>query len=379
MGERPRLENNMSYSFRRKFDDEDIHCRTCHFTRDIIVRCTVWFVWTVVLSAVIILLVCGDHIEHSLISKFKKQTNKSNEGKEEWDNKQKQLRKWVGLKGGIRDGGSSHVFECVFVALTLPPCWYASHDMKKSLRAITLIFNSVMRTGYFPAHWKVSQIITILKPGKPADEVTSYRPISLLPILSKLSEKLFLTRLQPLLHEQRTIPDHQFGFRQKHATIEQVHCVTNAITEVLESHKYCTAAFLDISQAFDKVWHEGLICKLRPLFPATIHKLLRSYLEHWYFLIKYREAYRPLHPILSGVPQGSVLGPLHYLLYTADQHTAADSTSATFAGDTVVLTAHENPAIATHRLQLHLHEVQLWLKNGVWKPMKQNRSKLPLL
>jgi len=58
------------------------------------------------------------------------------------------------------------------------------------LRAITLIFNSAMRTGYFPAQWKVSQIINILKPGKPADEVTSYRPISLLPILSKLYEKL---------------------------------------------------------------------------------------------------------------------------------------------------------------------------------------------
>jgi hypothetical protein len=118
------------------------------------------------------------------------------------------------------------------------------------LRAITLIFNSVMRTGYFPAQWKVSQIITILKPGK---SVTSYRPISLLPILSKLFEKIFLTRLQPLLHAQRAIPDHQFCFRQKHATIEQVHRVTNVITEALESHKYCTAAFLDISQAFDKV------------------------------------------------------------------------------------------------------------------------------
>jgi hypothetical protein len=87
------------------------------------------------------------------------------------------------------------------------------------LKAITLIYNSVMRTGFFPAQWKVSQIITILKPGKTDDEVTSYRHISLLPILSKLFEKLFLTRLQPLLHEQRIIPDNQFGFRQKHATI----------------------------------------------------------------------------------------------------------------------------------------------------------------
>jgi len=89
MGERPRLENNMSYSFGRKFDDEDTHCRTCHFIRDIIIRYSAWFVWTIVLSALVIILVFVDHIEDSRISKFKKQTNESNERKEEWDNKQK--------------------------------------------------------------------------------------------------------------------------------------------------------------------------------------------------------------------------------------------------------------------------------------------------
>ena len=181
-------------------------------------------------------------------------------------------------------------------------------------------------------------------------------------MMARYFTPLFLTRIQQILHEQRTIPDHQFGFRQKHATIEQVHRVTNAVTEALENHKYFTAAFLDISQAFDKVWHEGLICKLRPLFPASTHKLLRSYLEHRYFQIKYRQAYSPLHPVLPGVSQRSVLGPLLYLMYAADLRTMDDSTTATFADDTVVLTAHENPAIASHRLQLHLREIQLWPK-----------------
>jgi hypothetical protein len=72
----------------------------------------------------------------------------------------------------------------------------------------------VFFTGYFLGQWKVSQIITILKPGKLAEEVNSYRPISLHPILSKLFEKLFLTRLKPTLQETRIIPDHQFSFRQ---------------------------------------------------------------------------------------------------------------------------------------------------------------------
>jgi hypothetical protein len=102
----------------------------------------------------------------------------------------------------------------------------------------------------------VSKIITILKSGKPAEEATSYSPISLLLILSKLFEKLFLTRIKPTLQEKRIIPEHQFGFRQKHATIEQVHRITNVTNKALERNKYGTAAFLDISQDFDKVWHE---------------------------------------------------------------------------------------------------------------------------
>jgi hypothetical protein len=73
------------------------------------------------------------------------------------------------------------------------------------IRAITQIFNSVLTTGYFPGQWKVSKIITILKPGKPAEEVTSYRPVNLLPILSKLFEKLFLTRIKPIIQEKNRL------------------------------------------------------------------------------------------------------------------------------------------------------------------------------
>jgi hypothetical protein len=120
------------------------------------------------------------------------------------------------------------------------------------IRATTYIFNSALRTGYFPGQWKVSQIIPIPKPEKPADEAKSYSPISLLPILSQLFEKLFLTRLTPILQEKRIIPDRQFGFRQEHATNEQVHRITNVVNVALESNKYRTAAFLDIRQALTK-------------------------------------------------------------------------------------------------------------------------------
>jgi hypothetical protein len=128
------------------------------------------------------------------------------------------------------------------------------------------------------------------------------------------------------------------------------------------------AAFLDISQAFDRVWHEGLLYKLNTFLPDNMYTILHSYLTHRHFRTKYREAYSSLRPVLAAVP----LGPLIYLIYTADLPTLANSTTATFADDTAILTVHEDPTEAMHRLQLHLNKIQSRLHN--WR-MKANEAK----
>jgi hypothetical protein len=108
------------------------------------------------------------------------------------------------------------------------------------------------------------------------------------------------------------------------------------------------------------VWHEGLLHKIKTVFSGSIHKVLKPYLENRYFLIKYRGIY--ISSPGSIVLQGSVLGLLLYLLYTADLSTAADSRSATFADETAFLTTHYDPAIATYRLQTNINKIQIWLK-----------------
>jgi hypothetical protein len=85
------------------------------------------------------------------------------------------------------------------------------------IKYLTQLFNAVLFKRYFPAQWKVTQIILILKPGKPPNE------LSLLPIVSKVFEKLLFKRLLPVVENNRLIPNHQFGFRQRHSTIEQPH------------------------------------------------------------------------------------------------------------------------------------------------------------
>jgi hypothetical protein len=103
-----------------------------------------------------------------------------------------------------------------------------------------------------------------------------------------------------------------------------------------------------------------------------MYKILQSYLTNRYFRTKYREAYSFLRPILAGVPQGSVLGPLLYLIYIADLPTLENSTTATFADDTAILTVHEDPTMTAHKLQMHLNKIQSWLKTWI---MKENEAK----
>lgn len=212
----------------------------------------------------------------------------------------------------------------------------------------------------------------IPKPGKAPEEVTSYRPISLLPVISKVFEKLLLKRLGPIIAKNKLIPGHQFGFRPQHATIEQVHRVVNIIRQDLEDKRYCSAAFLDISQAFDKVWHPGLLYKIKQGLPYTYFKILQSYLTERFFRVKCGDTYTGLCPTTSGVPQGSVLGPILYLLYTADLPTSRNTNIATFADDTVVLASHQYPDHASMALQENLTQIQKWLNK--WR-IRANESK----
>lgn len=242
----------------------------------------------------------------------------------------------------------------------------------KGIIKLTHLFNAAFRLKHVPAQWKIAEVIAILKPGKPPEEVSSHRPISLLPVIAKLFERIFLKRLKTIIDKKMLVPTHQFGFRDKHSTIDQVHRITSNIERALEEKKVCATVFLDVAQAFDKVWHKGLNYKLNKLLPKSYSNFLKSYLENRSFRVRCEDSHSTIRSISAGVPQGSVLGPTLYLLYTADIPKCKDTKIATFADDTCILATGINTRYATIKLQHSLNKVSEWTKK--WR-IKLNETK----
>jgi hypothetical protein len=160
---------------------------------------------------------------------------------------------------------------------------------------------------YFPVQWKVAQVVLILKPGKHPNELASYRPINLLPIVSKVCEKTALKEAPENGWKNCSergpwkwlkIADLHIIISasewERDTTVEQTHRIVQRINEALENKQYCSAAFLDISQAFDKVWHTGLLFKLRRFLPLSYFILVKSYLHSRRFLVKFASEYTEL-------------------------------------------------------------------------------------
>lgn len=243
---------------------------------------------------------------------------------------------------------------------------------RKAVLLLQLLMNTSIKLRYIPSIWKVSEIIMIPKPGKPPNDVKSYRPISLLPIISKLFERIIVKRIQVYIERFNVIPNHQFGFRKSHATIDQIHRITDVIEKVFERKEICSAVFLDVAQAFDKVWHKGLIYKLNRFLPHSYVKLLTSYLSDRVFRVREENDYSSLKDIKAGVPQGSILGPILYLIYTSDLPEIEDIKVATFADDTSLMATGRNIVESSTKLQEANYSISNWCKS--WK-IKLNESK----
>jgi hypothetical protein len=231
---------------------------------------------------------------------------------------------------------------------------------------LTNILNACLEQQYFPDSWKIADIILLPKPGKNLKLPENHRPISLLPTMSKILERAIKSRLQIIIDEKKLIPDEQHGFRKGHSTIHQLLRTTEYIKDALNHRKFTIGLFLDIAKAFDKVWIEGLIVKLsRAEVDLPMIKILNSFLTRRQFSVKYHGTKSSIRFTRAGVPQGSVLAPILYNLYTRDipipTNTSARSCIvAQYADDTAILARSIQHNQATKLVQLAANEISKW-------------------
>ena len=236
---------------------------------------------------------------------------------------------------------------------------------------LNIIFSNILLTSTYPDQWKLANVTPIFKKGD-KQLIKNYRPISLLPICSKIFEKIISKNLYSYLNANNLLTKNQSGFRPGDSTTNQLLYLGNEIHQAFENPKSLDvrAVFLDISKAFDQVWHDGLIFKLKQNgVSGSLLMFFQNYLNNRKQRVVLNGSYSGFSAVESGVPQGSVLGPLLFLIYINDLENDLErnikSNIKFFADDTMLFSIVKDPTISASDLNHDLNIIFQWAHQ--WK------------
>jgi Reverse transcriptase (RNA-dependent DNA polymerase) len=204
------------------------------------------------------------------------------------------------------------------------------------------ILSASFTSGIFPDQLKVAKVVPIFKSGDKLC-MNNYRPISLLNVFSKIFEKIVCSRLTNFLETNKLISSAQFGFRKNHSTTHPLTKFLNLISKFSNDSKHTIAIFCDLKKAFDTCNHEILLSKMFKLGIRGVElKWFKNYLSNRKQFVSINGHCSSLRNILIGVPQGSILGPLLFLIYINDLPLCSKLISLLFADDTTLIASNQN-------------------------------------
>src|SRR5690606_23629189 len=184
---------------------------------------------------------------------------------------------------------------------------------------LVFIVNQAFYTGQFPDQLKIAKVLPIYKGKGDPNDFSNYRPIAILPVFSKIFERLLHVRLYSYFENNNLLNDSQFGFRKFRSTELAVLHIKEYLLNEMEESNFSVGLFCDLSKAFDTISHEHLCTKLKKFGVNDIPlRLIKNYLTNRKQCVNINGSCSGMLTINRGVPQGSILGPLLFIIYVND-------------------------------------------------------------
>ena len=223
------------------------------------------------------------------------------------------------------------------------------------------LINNCINKGIFPSILKIAKVIPIYKSGE-KDLVSNYRPISILPHFSKIFEKILKENIVNFLNKHNVLSESQFGFQQKKSTNEALIELENYLKYQQANNQITCGIFLDLKKAFDTVDHNILKKKLKIKgIRGLSYDLISSYLANRYQFTCVNSQKSNKNIINYGVPQGSILGPILFLLYINDLPKSSNLKTLLFADDTALFASSNNYVSLEKIINVEVKKIENWL------------------